>query len=110
MSCRSVEELTGNTPIIDTQGVNMAHYEADLIDCQGYADQVQVGRQTTVGATAGAAAGGVIGAVVGNSDSAQRGAGVGAVVGGLRGAGRGLQDRERVIRRCLAGRGYRVLN
>ena len=109
-SCRSVEELTGNTPIVDTQGVNMARYEADLADCQDYADQVQVGRQTTVGAVAGAAVGGVFGAVIGDSDTAQRGAGVGAVGGGARGAGRGLQERERVIRRCLIGRGYRVLN
>ena len=109
-SCRSVEELTGNTPIIDTQGVNMARYEADLVDCQNYADQVQIGRQTAVGAVAGAAVGGVFGAVIGDSDTAQRGAGVGAVGGGARSAGRGLQERERVIKRCLSGRGYRVLN
>ena len=109
-SCRSVEELTGNTPIVDTQGVNMARYEADLADCLDYADQVQVGRQTAVGAVAGAAVGAVFGAVIGDSDTAQRGAGVGAVGGGARGAGRGLQERERVIRRCLIGRGYRVLN
>lgn len=109
-SCRSVEDLTGSTPIIDTQGVNMARYEADLTDCQDYADQVQVGRQTAVGAVTGAAVGGVFGAVIGNSDTAQRGAGVGAVGGGARGAGRGLQERERVIKRCLIGRGYRVLN
>ena len=109
-SCRSVEELTGNTPIIDTQGVNMARYEADLADCREYADQVQVARQAGVGAVAGAAVGGVFGAVIGDSDTAQRGAGVGAVAGGARGVGRGLNERERVIRRCLIGRGYRVLN
>lgn len=108
--CRSVEQLTGNTPIIDTQGVNMARYESDLTDCKGYADQVQVGRQTAVGAAAGAAVGGVFGAVIGDSDTAQRGAGVGAIGGGARAAGRGLQERERVIKRCLIGRGYRVLN
>lgn len=108
--CRNVEEITGNTPIIDTQGVNMAQYEVDLQDCYAYADQVQVGRQAAVGAAAGAAVGGVFGAVIGDSDTAQRGAGVGAVGGGARGVGRGLQERERVIRRCLMGRGYRVLN
>lgn len=109
-SCRNVEEITGNTPIIDTQGVNMAQYEVDLEDCYAYADQVQVGRQAVVGATAGAAVGGVFGAIIGDSDTAQRGAGVGAVGGGARGVGRGLVERERVIRRCLIGRGYRVLN
>jgi outer membrane lipoprotein SlyB len=109
-SCRSVEEFTGNTPIVDIRGVNMARYEADLTDCQNYADQVQVGRQIAVGAVAGAAVCGVFGAVIGNSDTAQRGAGIGAVGWGARGAGRGLQERERVIRRCLISRGYRVLN
>ena len=88
----------------------MARYEADLTDCQNYADQVQVGRQIAVGAVAGAAVCGVFGAVIGNSDTAQRGAGIGAVGWGARGAGRGLQERERVIRRCLISRGYRVLN
>ncbi len=108
--CRSVEEITGNTPIIDTQGVNMAQYEVDLEQCNAYADQVQVARQATVGTIAGAAIGGVFGAVIGDSNTAQRGAGVGAVGGGARGVGSGLREREMVIRRCLTGRGYRVLN
>lgn len=110
LGCRSIDKIAGSEPIVDTQGVNMARYETDLADCQDYADQVQVGRQTAVGAVAGAAVGGVFGAVIGDSDTAQRGAGVGAVGGGARAAGRGLQERERVIRRCLIGRGYRVLN
>ena len=109
-SCRSDKEFTGITLIVDIRGVNMARYEADLTDCQNYADQVQVGRQIAVGAVAGAAVGGVFGAVIGNSDTAQRGAGIGAVGGGAGGAGRGLQERERVIRRCLISRRYRVLN
>ena len=110
IGCRSIEKVSGSGPIIDTQGVNMASYEADLAACQNYADEVQVARKTTTGIIGGAAVGGVFGAVLGNSDTAQRGAGVGAVAGGVRGAGNGLQERARVIRRCLTGRGYRVLN
>jgi len=97
-------------PIVDMQGVNVAQYNRDLSDCQHYAEQVAVGGDAARGAVAGAAIGGAVGAIVGNSDSAQRGAGVGAVAGGARGAGRGLREQERVLRRCLAGRGYRVLN
>jgi hypothetical protein len=35
---------------------------------------------------------------------------VGAVTGGLRGTQAGLRESERVVKQCLRGRGYRVLN
>lgn len=97
-------------PIVDTRGVNPGQYQADLADCEAYADQVRAGRKVVGGAAAGAVFGGVIGAVAGNSRTAERAAGVGAVVGGARGAGDTARERERVVRRCLSGRGYRVLN
>ena len=109
-SCGSIEDLSGNNPIIDTQGVNMARYDADLAQCEAYADEVAIAQKAGAGAVSGAVVGGVLGAIVGNSDTAQRGAGIGAVGGGARGVGQGIQERERVIKRCLIGRGYRVLN
>ena len=109
-SCSSIEDLTGNNPIIDTQGVNVARYEADLLQCQNYADEVAIAQKAGSGAVSGAVVGGVFGAVVGNSDTAKKGAGIGAVGGGARGVGEGIRERERVIKRCLIGRGYRVLN
>ncbi len=109
-SCASVEDLTGNNPIIDSQGVNLTLYDRDLLECQDYADQVQIAKKAATGVVSGAVIGGVFGAVWGNSNTAQRGAGVGAVGGGARGVGEGLRERERVIKSCLIGRGYRVLN
>ena len=109
-ACTGVEEFIGKEPIIDTKGVDLAALEQDKLDCQAYADEVQVGRQTAVAAGTGAVIGGVIGGVVGNSSTAKRGAGVGATSGVLQGAGGGLRDRQQVIRNCLIGRGYRVLN
>lgn len=109
-SCSSIEDLTGNNPIIDKQGVNLAHYEADLLQCQNYADDVAIAQKAGSGAVAGAVVGGVFGAVVGNSDTAKKGAGIGAVGGGARGVGEGIRERDQVIKRCLIGRGYRVLN
>ncbi|MES2625600.1 MAG: glycine zipper family protein [Pseudomonadota bacterium] len=108
--CAGIEEFTGNEPIIDTQGVDLASLEQDKLDCQAYADQVQVGRQTAVAAGTGAVLGGVIGGVFGNSSTAKRGASAGAASGAVQGAGGGLRDRQQVIRNCLLGRGYRVLN
>ncbi len=109
-ACSSVEELTGNTPIIDTRGVNIAQYEQDLAACQSYADQVAIARQAGTRVIAGAVVGSVFGAVLGNSETVQRGAGAGAIAGGTRGVGAGLHERHTVVKRCLMGRGYRVLN
>ncbi len=110
LGCATVEDLTGNNPIIESRGVNLAQYDQDLIECQQYADEVEIARKAGTGAAAGAVVGGVFGAVLDNSDTAKRGAGVGAVAGGARGVGEGLREREMVIKRCLIGRGYRVLN
>ena len=109
-SCGSIEDLTGNNPIIDSKGVNLAQYNADLQQCENYADEVAIAQKAGSGAVTGAVVGGVFGAVVGNSDTAQKGAGIGAVGGAARGLGEGVRERERVIKRCLIGRGYRVLS
>ncbi|GJM12458.1 MAG: hypothetical protein DHS20C12_08610 [Pseudohongiella sp.] len=110
VSCGSVERLTGNEPIIDTQGVSLAQYDADLAQCTAYADEVAIAQKAGAGAVSGAVVGGVFGAIVGNSDTAKKAAGVGAVGGGVRGVGQGINERGLVIKRCLIGRGYRVLN
>ncbi|MDG2175519.1 MAG: YMGG-like glycine zipper-containing protein [Gammaproteobacteria bacterium] len=109
-SCRQVDEITGNRPIVDTKGINPEVYEADLQDCYIFADEVQAERKILTGAATGAVVGGVIGAAAGNSETAKRGAGVGAASGALSGTSGAMQERQRVVRNCLAGRGYLVLN
>lgn len=109
-SCRQVEEITGNRPIVDTKGIDLEAYEADLQECYVFADEVEAGRKVATGAATGAVVGGVIGAAAGNSETAKRGAGVGAASGTLGGASSAMQERQRVVRNCLTGRGYLVLN
>lgn len=101
---------TDDRPIVDMQGVSVTQYNSDLAQCQAYADEVETGRQVARGAVGGAVVGGAVGAVVGNSDTAQRTAGAGAVLGAARGTGEAMRERDRVLRNCLIGRGYRVLN
>lgn len=96
--------------IIDTQGVNMNAYYQDLADCENYARQIDVASETTEGVVEGAVVGGVIGAVLGNHETAERSAGAGAVLGGVKGNKRARHEQERIVRRCLSGRGYNVLN
>ena len=98
-------------PLVDgrTHGAN---YSQDLAECQSYATQ-------RAGATEGAVAGAVFGALLGVALLAVGGgrggwgneaAAVGAVAGGLQGAAAGEGTQRDIIKRCLAGRGYSVLN
>jgi hypothetical protein len=96
--------------IIDTQGVDMSDYHQDLADCESYARQIDVASETTESVVEGAVVGGVIGAVLGNHETAERSAGAGAILGGVKGNKRARFEQERIVRRCLRGRGYKVLN
>ena len=96
--------------IIDTQGVDMDLYYQDLADCENYARQIDVAGETTESVVEGAVVGGVLGAVLGNHKTAERSAGAGAVLGGVKGNKQARHEQERIVRRCLGGRGYNVLN
>jgi len=97
-------------PIVDMKGIDPVRYQADLMECRQYADQVNVGRDAVTGAAVGAVIGGAAGAAARDSDTAKRSAGVGAIFGGARGTSAALEERNRVIRNCLRNRGYAVLN
>ena len=98
-------------PIIDRKGVDMSRYHADKAECEAYANDVRTGKKVARGAVGGAVVGGAIGAIIDRKpNSAERGAGVGAVTGGVRGAQEGVRESERIVKQCLRGRGYKVLN
>lgn len=96
--------------IVDPQGVDMGRYNQDLADCEYLADNNGTGQKAATGAVAGAVVGGLLGAAVGNSTDAKRAAGAGAVIGGASGLGSGMQDKDTIVKNCMRGRGYRVLN
>jgi outer membrane lipoprotein SlyB len=104
-ACTTTDEI-----IIDKKGVNMTAYGQDLAECRNYADEVRTGEKAAKGAGSGAVVGGLIGAITGGSSGAATGAGVGAVGGGARGVSEGKKSEVGVVKRCLSGRGYRVLN
>ena len=99
-----------NRVIVDKQNVDEAKYQQDLNDCRAIADQVGTGRDAAEGAVGGALIGGLLGAILGNSGTAGRMAGGGAVVGAAGKAGDSQQEKEQVLKNCMRGRGYRVLN
>jgi len=99
-------------PIVDMSGVNEARYEKDLAECQDYAKQATgMGGTAAKGAGAGAVVGGLLGLVTGsNITGIVQSAGAGAVIGGAGGAYKGNDSQEAVVKKCLVGRGYKVLN
>ncbi len=101
-ACTTTDEI-----IIDKKGVDMARYEQDLAECRTYATEVKTGEKVAKGAASGAVVGGLIGAITGD---AAKSAGVGAVGGGAKGASEGERQEVQVVKNCLRGRGYRILN
>lgn len=95
-------------PIVDTKGLDLAQYERDKAECEAYATQVSTGQAVAKGAAGGAAVGAAIGAIA--SGDAGRGAGIGAVTGGAESARIATNEKTAVVRNCLRGRGYHVLN
>ena len=99
-------------PIVDLKGKDQATYDNDLQQCQSYATQ-QSGAATTgaMAAAGGAVLGAALGLVAGgNRTGIAQTAGVGGVIGGAGGMFEGNKAQENVVKQCLRGRGYNVLN
>jgi hypothetical protein len=94
-------------PIIDMRGIDPVLMQADWDECEAYSDEVIVASGAARGATGGAVAGAAAGAISGNAGP---GAGYGAVWGATRSGINGAREQEMVFKRCMRGRGYRVLN
>lgn len=94
-------------PIVDMQGKSQPGLDRDTTECQRYATQRI---DAAGGAVFGALAGALLGAALGSGTRYQGNlAGQGAVMGGVGGAYEANQTQESIIKRCLAGRGYNVL-
>ena len=103
-------------PMIDKRaGFDEAKYQQDLADCRSYAEQSpspagEAATSAGLGALVGAALGALGGAIAGNPGE---GAAIGAAVGGagglFSGASSGGSAQKDIVRNCLQGRGYSVL-
>ena len=98
-------------PLVDGDTTS-TQYQRDLQDCRNFAMSKASAEET-------AAAGAILGALAGVALLALGGgrggwgnevAAVGAAVGGVQGYNEGAQGQQNVVKRCLAGRGHRVLD
>lgn len=102
-------------PIVDPATTRGDNLQRDLAECRTIAEQQNVagtvGTSTLIGAGIGAGLGAIAGAFGGGVGT---GAAIGAALGGASGlASGGLSsqaERDNIVRNCLIGRGYRVLN
>ncbi len=94
-------------PIIDTKGVDPDTLAQDWQECEAYTEQIRIEQGVTKGSAAGAVVGAVGGAIDGD---AGKGAGYGALYGGTRSGLDADREKQQVFKRCMRGRGYKVLN
>ena len=94
-------------PIIDMKGVDPSALAEDWRDCEAYSEEVMISQGVAKGSATGAAVGAIAGAI--NGDVGESAA-TGALYGGTRSGLDADRDQQKVFKRCLRGRGYRVLN
>ena len=94
-------------PIIDMKGVDEAKLQRDWAECEEYTEQIHITEGVAKGSTVGAVVGAAAGAIHGDAGD---GAATGALYGGTRSGLMADRDKQMVFKRCLRGRGYRVLN
>lgn len=104
-------------PVVDLKGKQTGQYQQDLFECQQLAEQsspwVETGKQGLIGGGLGAALGAITGALL-PGFSAGTGAAIGGATGGTlgvaSGAINGVGEQQRIVDRCLRGRGYNVVS
>ena len=94
-------------PIIDTKGVDPDVLAQDWQECEAYTEQIRIEQGVAKGSATGAVVGAVGGAIDGD---AGKGAGYGAIYGGTRSGLDADREKQQVFKRCMRGRGYKVLN
>ena len=98
-------------PLVDGDTTS-TQYQRDLEECRAYAmTKPSAENSAAVGAIVGALAGVALLALGGGRGGwGNEVAAVGAAVGGVQGYSEGAQGQQNVVKRCLAGRGHRVLD
>lgn len=98
-------------PLVDADTTS-TQYLRDLEECRAYAlTKPSAESSATAGAILGALAGVAILAIGGGRHGwGNEVAGAGALLGAAEGYSKGAEGQQGVVKRCLAGRGYRVLD
>ena len=96
--------------IIDTRGVDESVFKKDYSECSDFAKNIDLTDRTLrQGAVAGAT-GAAVGAIIGGEEAAKKIGGSAAVLNAVEANLDGRNEQAKIIKNCLRGRGYKVLN
>ena len=96
--------------IIDTRGVDESVFKKDYSECSDFAKNIDLTERTfKQGAVAGAT-GAAVGAIIGGEEAAKKIGGSAAVLNAVEANLDGRNEQAKIIKNCLRGRGYKVLN
>ena len=110
-SCVSndVSERNG-VAIIDTRGVDMDVYRNDLLDCSSFSKNIDVTERTIEEGALSGVTGAAVGAIIGGKEGAKKIGGSAGILGAVEGNIEARYEQSKIIKNCLRGRGYKVLN
>lgn len=96
--------------IIDTRGVDMDVYRNDLLDCSSFSKNIDVTERTIEEGALSGVTGAAVGAILGGKEGAKKIGGSAGILGAVEGNIEARYEQSKIIKNCLRGRGYKVLN
>ncbi len=110
-SCVNNDVSEGNdVAIIDTRGVDMDVYRNDLLDCASFSKNIDAIQRTIEEGALSGVTGAAVGAIIGGKEGAKKIGGSAGILGAVEGNIEARYEQSKIIKNCLRGRGYKVLN
>ena len=96
--------------IIDTRGVDESVFKNDYSECSDFAKNIDLTERTLKQGAVAGATGAAVGAIIGGEEAAKKIGGSAAVLNAVEANLDGRNEQAKIIKNCLRGRGYKVLN
>ena len=96
--------------IIDTRGVDESVFKKDYSECSDFAKNIDLTERTLKQGAVAGATGAAVGAIIGGEEAAKKIGGSAAVLNAVEANLDGRIEQAKIIKNCLRGRGYKVLN
>jgi len=96
--------------IIDTRGVDESVFKKDYSECSDFAKNIDLTESTLKQGAVAGATGAAVGAIIGGEEAAKKIGGSAAVLNAVEANLDGRNEQAKIIKNCLRGRGYKVLN
>ena len=96
--------------IIDTRGIDESVFKKDYSECSDFAKNIDLTERTLKQGAVAGATGAAVGAIIGGEEAAKKIGGSAAVLNAVEANLDGRNEQAKIIKNCLRGRGYKVLN